>query len=348
MSRWMAPVRWWNGYVDFWREREAPDAYAVARITWGLAVAGNIVHQMLFPGVVTLYALPEHGGTFGWNGPPFYSLFQFFDPTAEAVTALAIANLVFALMLTAGAATRLSALALMAIHITLVGRLSLYGFGGDIVVRVFSFLMVLAPLGASWSVDAWLLGGRRFVPVWPRRLVIAQLTFLYVKTGIVKLGAQWSFSGGHSAVYYALNDPSFARVDGSWLAWVFPLTQIGTFVTRWWETLFFLLPWSMYLRRPKDRPGLLRKTLGRFDLRLPMLGVGAILHLTLFATMDLGMFPWVTMALYAFFLKPSEARWLLTRVLPERLRFVSDEVAAPEAAPVDAPADPVPDAPEPA
>jgi len=327
------PLGWWSGYVDFWREREAPDAYALGRVSWGLAMTANMLHQILGVGVVELYALPEHGGVWGWGGPPTYSLFQLFDPTAEAVWALALVNLLAALCLTAGAFTRVAAVVLMAINMTLVSRLSLYGFGGDVVVRVFSFLMVLAPLGASWSVDAWLFGGRRQVPLWPRRLVIAQVTFLYVKTGIVKLGSQWSFSGGHSAVYYAVNDPSFARVDGRWAAWAYPLTQLGTFVTRWWETLFFLLPWNMYLRRPSERRGLLRRTLGRIDLRLPWLAVGAILHLTLFATMQLGMFPWVTMATYAFFVKPSEARWLFEKVLGKRARGVQEPEPEPEPEP---------------
>lgn len=327
----MKAVSWWNRYVDFWREREAPDAYALARMVWGAVVLANLVHQMISPGVLELYALPEHGGVWTLHKRPSYSLFQFLDPTASVVWGIVITGLVAALALIVGLGTRAAALVLMVVNMTLVGRLSLFGFGGDTVYSVFSFLVVLCPMGASWSVDAWLFGaGRAHVSKWPRRLVIAQLTFLYVKTGLVKAGSQWSFSGGFSALYYALNDPSYTRFHGAWTAWAYPLLQVGAFVTRLWETVFFLLPWSMYLRRPSARRGWLRRTLGRYDLRIPFLGIGAIMHLTLFVTMDLGMFPWVTMSTYVFFVRPHEARWLLERTFGAARRGVPESSPAPD------------------
>lgn len=314
------PVALWGAWVDLWREREAPDAYALGRIVWGSAVIGYLLHQAWSPGVLELYALPEHGGVWAYRHAATFSLFDLFAPTPPVVYAVFGAACVAAVALTVGAWTRGAALALMLLQLTLRQRLELFEYGGDSVVSVFSFLMVLAPLGASWSVDAHLRGVRASVPLWPRRLIIAQLTLLYVKTGIVKAGSQWSLAGGYSALYYALNDPSFARVDGAWAARLYPLTQLGTFVARWWETLFFVLPWSMYLRRHPDHGGRLRRALARFDLRLPMLGIGVVLHLGLFATMHLGMFPFVTMALYSFFLRPDEARRVLQRVLGAGLR----------------------------
>lgn len=314
----------WNGIVDFWREEEAPDAYALARMIWGVVVVANVLKQIAGPGVIRLYSTPEYGGTWAFDRGATYSLLQFLDPTPGVIYGLVAANLIAGLFLTVGFLTRTSALVLMLVHITLVARLSLYGFGADSVFRVFSFLMVLAPLGASWSVDAWLWGGHRRVPLWPRRLVQAQLTFVYVKTGLVKFSSQWLVTGGWSALYYALNDPGVARFSGRWAAWVYPLTQLGTFVAHWWEKLFFLLPWSMYLQRSDVPDGRLKRLLGRYDLRPAVLGVGVILHMSLFVTMNLGMFPWVTMALYFFFVRPDEARAWLERVLPARLRGVQE------------------------
>ena len=314
----------WNGIVDFWREEEAPDAYALARMAWGAAVVGNVLNQIFSPGVLRLYATPEHGGTWPFERMAAYSLFQSFDPTPNVIYAMVAVNLIAGVFLTVGFFTRTAALLLMVIHMSLVARLSLYGFGGDSMYRVFSFLMVLAPLGASWSVDACIWGGNTRVPIWPRRLIQAQLMFVYVKTGLVKISSQWTFVGRWSALYYALNDPGFARFSPIWSAWLYPLTQVGTLVAHWWEKLFFLLPWNMYLQRDDVLDGRLKRTLGRYDLRPLFLGLGVILHLGLFLTMHLGMFPWVTLSLYTFFLHPAEARGLLERVLPAKLRGVAD------------------------
>jgi len=312
----------WDRYVDFWREREDPDVYAVARIVWGLVVLLNVGHQIASPGVFELYALPAEGGVWPHHPPPWWSLFHWFEPTALTVSVVIGANLVAAIGLTAGAFTRFMAFALMIIHMALHQRLGIWAYGGDTLVGVFSFLMVLAPLGSSWSVDALRSGGQESVPSWPRRLVIAQLTLLYVKTGIVKIGSTWTLWGGYSAVYYVLNDQSFARWNGAWSASVYPLTQIATWMVGWWETLFFLLPWNQYLRRPAASGGWLRSTLGRYDLRPLMLGVGACLHLGLFLTLELGLFSWLTLALYPWFLRPDEARRLLERTLGTRWRGV--------------------------
>lgn len=305
----------WTRYVDFWREKEAPDILALGRICFGVAVVANIADPLLNGTLLELYASPEHGGIFPFQNTHTWTLFALFPPTATAVYALGISTLTAGIGFTLGIYTRAMALALFVLHMTLTSRLGFFAFGADNVFRVFSFLMVLAPVGSCWSLDsAWRGRGQEWVPAWPRRLIIAQITVLYVQTGVLKLGSTWTFLDGWSALYYALNLPYFARFDGSWAAWAYPLTQIATFVSRWWEIGFFLLPLAMFLGRTPDRGGRLRQWVARTDFRPPVLGIGVVLHLSLAATMDLGMFPWVMLSLYPFFLTASEARRVMSAV----------------------------------
>lgn len=300
----------WGRYVDFMREEEAPESLALGRICFGAAITANAAWPLLAGNAVAIYADPAHGGVFpGRVGP--LTLFNYVEGTEAVVLGVLGLNVLAGLAFTAGFATRAMAAVLLVLHMSLSVRLGWFGFGADEVVRVFTFPMLLANLGAAASVDARLGLGADRVAAWPRRLILFQITVLYVTTGMVKFGSTWSFVDGWSALYYALNLPYFARFDGSWAAWVYPLTQVGTFVSRWWETLFFVLPLSMFLARHPERGGRVRRWLATHDLRPVMLGIGVILHLGLALSMDLGMFPWLMLALYPFFLEPEEARRVL-------------------------------------
>ena len=305
---------WWRRYVGFWAERETPEALALLRITFATALAGNILEQLLSGCVREFYARPPDGGIFPIDPPESpLSLFRlpFLPPTAVNVSMLLAGQLLAALFLLVGLYTRLAALACFVIQVTLYDRLGLFAFGGDNVFRVFLYLMVLAPCGAAWSLDArWRGKGRSDVPRWPRRLFIAQLTVVYVATGVMKLGSTWSVLGGWSALYLALNLPGIARWPGDWAAWVYPLTQAGTFVSRWWEITFFLVPLNLFLRRPRPvgarRRGPMRRLLARWDLRLPYLAVGLLMHVCLTVLLDLGLFSVAMVSLYPCLLHPRE------------------------------------------
>ena len=169
-----------------------------------------------------------------------------------------------------------------------------------------------------------------------RRLFIAQLTIVYVATGVMKAGSTWSVMDGWSALYLALNLPGIARWPGDWAAWVYPLTQVGTFVSKWWEITFFLVPLNLFLRRRPNasvpRRGRLRRLLARWDLRLPYLGLGLVMHLSLTVLLDLGLFSAAMVSLYPCLFFPHEARRLLSfgaATVRERGRDRSLTVAAP-------------------
>lgn len=315
----------WSRYVDFWNEREGPESLALLRITFAAALVGNLLEQVFAGMVSQLYALPEDGGVFPFIAPGRYaplSLFNLLTPTPFIVWSLVVGQILFSILLMLGLWSRMSSLFCFLIQITLTERMSIWAFGGDRVFSVFLYLMVLSPSGAAWSLDArWRGRRKKDVPCWPRRLFIFQLTVVYVCTGLMKAGSTWSFMGDWSALYLALNLPGIARWPGDWAAWVYPLTQVGTFVAKWWEITFFLVPLSMRQHRRKEegkKLAPLQRLLARWDLRKPYLFLGLVFHVSLTVLMDLGFFSVVMLSLYPCLLKPEESRFLFSTFLPKK------------------------------
>jgi Vitamin K-dependent gamma-carboxylase len=312
----------WARYVAFWSEREAPDSLALLRITFGLALVANVVQPMLNGSLIELFAAPSSGGIFPISIRATLSVFHLISPSAGVVWALAVVFALASLTLAAGLFTRAAAIACLLLDIAFADRLQYFFFGSDSVYRVFCYLMVLAPAGAAWSLDAALRGkGAADVPRWPRRLFIAQLTILYVRTGIVKLGSSWSFTDGYSALYYALNLPSYARWPGAWAASIYPLTQVATVISKYFEITFFVVPLSLYLGRRADRGGALRRLIAHPYVRFGYLATGIFMHLALLVVMKLGMFSIVMIALYPCLLEPEEAARILTAIARLRHRL---------------------------
>src|SRR6266566_5109261 len=105
--------RCWQRYAAFWAEREAPDALALLRITFSIALIASLLEQLLAGNVREFYALPEQGGIFDFHRPKSgLSLFRlpFLQPTPRVVFLLVGVQLLAAVLLLAGLWTRLAAL----------------------------------------------------------------------------------------------------------------------------------------------------------------------------------------------------------------------------------------------
>jgi hypothetical protein len=306
----------WRRYIAFWNEQEAPDALGLLRITFGLAVIGNVLEIMIFGDVVEMFADIPHGGIFAFERDRWhYSLFQYLPPTRGWVWTLAIAQLAAAVTLTLGLFSNLSAFVVLAVHLSFLDRIPLFRFSSDDVYSVGLYLMLVTPIGAAFSLDAaWRGKGRAQIGKWARRLFMAQLAIIYSRTGLVKLGSSWSFMDDWSAIYLSLNLPGVCRWKGDWAAWIYPLTQASTFVFSWWEFTFFVLPLNQYLRR-RPRKNVFAWLLSRYDLRPVYQGLGVCMHLGILIAMDLGMFSPVMWSLYPAYLMPHEARASVRKLL---------------------------------
>src|SRR5262249_53758017 len=124
-------------------------------------------------------------------------------------------------LMTLGVWTRWTTIACWILVEQLYRYQGLFYTGGDFVIRSFLFLGMLSQWGEAYSVDAWrrqrrlLLGGAqqfpalRQIPAWPQRLMMFQLTYIYVVTGLMKNGPTWR---NGTALYYTLNLDHFYRV----------------------------------------------------------------------------------------------------------------------------------------
>ena len=182
-------------------------------------------------------------------------------------------------------------------HSALYQRNSWFMNGGDRLVREFAFYICLVPCGAVFSIDAWLKNNKLkrlgryidqapMIPIFALRLIQIQIAFVYFISGIKKFGSG-SWNRG-SAIYYSLSTDNYSRSD--WLNSVFldgrmgyEFTKIGTYVTLYWETFF----WLLVLWRPT---------------RWLAIVVGVLMHIGIHMTLMVAFFSGISMWAYMAFL----------------------------------------------
>lgn len=204
---------------------------------------------------------------------------------------------------------------------TQMGLADLNGHAGGSYDQLLSnahWLLVLNHSTRTWSVHSRLRSGSWSSPT-PglsvlRWLVAAQLVICYASTGMQKVSVYWTPMGGYSALYYILQQPTWQRFDLSAAAWVYPLTQLASAATWWWEVLSPLVLLALYYHSTADRPGRLRAWSNRLRLRDAFIAFGLSFHLGVMALMEVGPFSPMTMAYYAALLTPEEWGRLAARV----------------------------------
>jgi len=304
----------WERYADFWDEREHPRVLAVLRIGLGLCWFYDFVWIWVLDLVVPLFGAHGLGG---WsnvarrsNPPWFYDAFPFTTDSAMLLHGIITMAAFFFLI---GCFTRSSLLVMVLCWAQLEQMLPNADRGVDTLSRCLMLTLLFSRCGAMWSVDAW-LSTRRFggdgslVPAWPRRLIIGQLVLMYTMAGVLKLGITWWPMGSYAALYYALQDPAVAAYDFSWLVAqpFFFFTQVGAAVTMLYQWTYPMVLALMYWRRTAHRGGRVREIANRHRYEWLWIGTGAVFHLILAATMNLGIFPYVMLALYPAFFHPDE------------------------------------------
>jgi hypothetical protein len=159
-----------------------------------------------------------------------------------------------------GLGTRFSALVAVLLAATFHHRLPSLMNGGDSLFRNGLYFLLLAPAGATWSLDRvigrkirrWLGWPVSDEPVmiapWSVRLMQIQVCCMYLFTGLVKTSDAWLFSDTDSwgdyidgqALYWVFNDVAITRVP-------YARVPIPMFVCRMmtWTTLAFELWFSL-------------------------------------------------------------------------------------------------------
>lgn len=320
--------RLWERFLALLDETEVATSLALFRAALGLCTLSLIGSAVVRGLPAVLWADKSHGGYRSLH--PNHFVFELAGgATAELAWSCAIVALVGGLFVFLGLFGRPSAfLTLSAVNLLVLANGEVAS-GYDRLLTNGLWLLVLASSTKTLSLDCLLRTGRLTsdepVKAWPRYLAIFQLVVVYWIAGLNKIGAAWTPAGGFSALYYILMQPDWQRFDMRFLAWLYPLTQVGTAVTWLWEVTWpVVLLWLVARRKVSSvtsegaRPvGRLWRALARYDLRLGYLALGVVMHLLTWAFMEVGPFSFITMSFYLCCFRPEELQrafaWLSRR-----------------------------------
>lgn len=190
--------------------------------------------------------------------------------------------------------------------------------GGDTMLRMLGFILLLSPCHKSFSVwslrtrfSAWNETGKDPVKkiaqmsAWPYYLLLWQFIVIYVTAAWTKmLGSMW-WDG--SAISIALRHPFFSRVP----LWFLPIVDH----TAWLVSHVVLVSqfaWILFLVVPLATGVIpsLKKSLARVPWRLFIIGANAIVHLLIAIMMDVGLFSYAMIAGYLGLLQTEDFVWL--------------------------------------
>lgn len=306
-------------YVALWDEREPATALALLRIAIGCVLAYDLIYLVCLDLELVIFddaARFNLGYSAELGVQPLVR--QLFGPGPLAVYVAVYGGIVAASLFAAGVLTRVSGLLVVLTQVQLAALYAEGNRGIDQFLRLVVLLLVCSGSHQTLSVDARLRHGRwarpsALVPAWPRYLIILQLLWLYTSAGLAKDHSLWSASGGYMSLYYILRYQHFVRWDMTWLpAWV---TQIGTFVTIWFELLAGLMLVACWRTR-RDPTCSERGTRAWWVGKRVWIAIGLCLHTSLLVLMNIGIFTTGMLAVYFCWVSPA-----LLASLPDRPRF---------------------------
>ncbi len=266
---------------SYWHSPVSPKPLAATRIAVAAALLADQVLQYL-PNLEFLYGPTgvAPAGTFddlarsSWQWPAL--LFSSDDPlTVAGLFAFWVASTVALLL---GWHTRVSAVLVWVLSNGFILRNPVVANGGDDVLRIALFLLVISPSGAVWSLDRRRSPAVTRIAPWSLRLFQLQLCVIYLTTGIHKaLGEMWRDG---TAMHYVLNDITTVRFSFAEVPWPLWVTMPMTYGALAFELSFVVLvAWSR--------------------TRRATLLAGMAFHLAIVAVLEVGWFSFYMIAMYA-------------------------------------------------
>jgi len=261
-------------------------------------------------GAVDPIYMPLDAGGLGTGTRMLSPWVYLFGHTPLLVWATWVGSVVFSALLLVGFGGRVTCFVLLQSLLTFHSFPVDVGGGYDRLLTAALFFLFLSDSTRTWSLDCRRRTGRwasdEPILALGRYLALFHMVVMYTHTGFAKDGRGWSRP--YDAVYYALQRRRFARFDdpdifGS----LYPLTQIGTVVSWWWEVLFALFGvWLIAVHGGLGRAAL--RWAERIDLRWLFLGIGVVFHVVLGWFMALGTFSAVALSYYVLFHGPRKAQ----------------------------------------
>jgi vitamin K-dependent gamma-carboxylase len=318
-------TRWWRRWVAVWDGDELPWSLALVRLLLGAAMLFDYL-TLLPVDLVEVVMLPASQGGILQDGmkvpPPWWT----WVGTSPASAWLLFAGLVASsLLVMVGCFTRTSAWVLLLLSAQLAWMHPAGDRGIDTMMRNVLMILAFSGAGQAVSIDAWwstgsFWGDGRFIPRWPRRLLLLQLVAMYFAAGVSKYAQQWWPWGGYTALWFIWHDWPVSAVAGkAWTETVLALrfSQLATLVTILWEISFPAILW-MWAAWRRGTPAWVR----RLRPDLVYVALGATFHLGIALWLQLGIFPWAMLALYPAFLSGREWARIADAIRSRNLRGV--------------------------
>jgi hypothetical protein len=179
------------------------------------------------------------------------------DSTAFLVVHEVVAILL-GLMMSVGFLTRIAVPLAWFLTLMVCHRATGYLFGLDQVVMMLAMYLIIAPCGATWSVDAWLRKKKGWEsPLFPAnvesslntiatRLIQCHLAIVYLFGGLGKLRGEMWWDG--SAMWFAFASYEYQSLDATWMGRYPMLLAVVTHLTLFWEVFYCALVWPRWSR----------------------------------------------------------------------------------------------------
>jgi len=227
------------GWDRFWFAPTSPSPVCLLRMFFGVLAFGQAV--LMLPDVLTWYG---HDGVLSiesarrlQNGPRL-SLLLWLDPSNKVVTELLWLQMLASVAVLVGFLTRWSTLLVWLLVQAFALRNPLMHYEMDSFLRVFGFLLIFAPAGAMWSVDAYLK--KRKQPLcapWAQRLMQIQVTLFYWQSFWGKVPGKTWWDG--TALYYITHTPDLVHhqipsmLDRMWFYHTLTVLSLVTELLMW-------------------------------------------------------------------------------------------------------------------
>jgi hypothetical protein len=280
----------------YWIEPLDPAPLGLVRVTFGLVlvIATLDVAPVLVDLLSDAGAMPRGALLASAARPNRFSVYDIAGPI-WVTWLLWLMTVAACLSFCVGWHTRAANFASLLLVSGLHERNQLVFDGSDVVIRVMLFWFLFLPTGARYSIDALRRRARGLPPApgpsaWFVRLAQIQFAWIYFDSVLYKLGGT-VWPSGH-ALHYALGlEHLFSRKIGVALSNARWFVVPGTYVALAIETAFIFMMFA-----PLWQPRL--KAVG--------LALGALLHLSIAVTMNVGNFCWLMISMYPLFFEP---RW---------------------------------------
>ena len=295
------------GWQRFWFDPQETSTLALFRIVFGMVAFGWTV--TLAPNLAAFYGphgvLPQRIP----DGPGSWGVLDLWHSQTAVVVLFAV-TLAACAALTVGLGSRFAAALVWVGIVSFEHRNSLISNSGDGLVRNLAFFCMLAPIGASLSIDRLLKNRDRFweFPArapWALRLIQLQISIGYLTAVWDKAGnATWRAG---TAVAYSLRIQDIHRfATPSFITHSVVVTELLSYGTLVTELLLAILIWNRTLR-----PWVLL--------------AGVLLHLSIDWWILVGFFSYAMFCGYIAFTPPDTASRLILALRDGLLRIRSTD-----------------------